>query len=224
MGIRPVEYRPYLTRAFLDQLTTPSDRKLRLFMIECHRRVADVCNQPELHPVLQVFSGHVDGNLSHAELFAAFEKANPRHKSALLTLARAGGLVVTREELTNTAEWVVSVLATQRYPDVKYGDPDYWPKHCDVMHEEDEVRLSWLIDIFGNLFRPVAFDPRWRSESAVALARTAYDTRNFTLLPILADALEEAGCDHPEVLSHCRDPRQVHVRGCWVVDLVLDKS
>ncbi len=54
-----------------------------------------------------------------------------------------------------------------------------------------------------------------------ALARTAYDTRNFTLLPILADALEEAGCDHADVLNHCRDPKLVHVRGCWVVDGVL---
>jgi hypothetical protein len=79
-------------------------------------------------------------------------------------------------------------------------------------------------DIFGNPFRPVAFEPRWRSESAVALARTAYDTRNFTLLPILADALEEAGCDHPDVLAHCRQPDAVHVRGCWVVDGVLGKS
>ena len=55
----------------------------------------------------------------------------------------------------------------------------------------------------------------------IALARTAYDTRNFTLLPILADALEEAGCEHADVLTHCRDPQQVHVRGCWVVDGVL---
>jgi hypothetical protein len=81
-----------------------------------------------------------------------------------------------------------------------------------------------LLDIFGNPFRPVAFDPSWRSESAVALARTAYDTRNFTLLPILADALEEAGCDHPDILAHCRQPDATHVRGCWVVDLVLGKS
>jgi hypothetical protein len=86
------------------------------------------------------------------------------------------------------------------------------------------VAHQLLIDIFGNPFRPVAFDPAWRSESAVALARTAYESRNFTLLPILADALEEAGCDHADILSHCRQPDGVHVRGCWVVDLVLGKS
>lgn len=74
--------------------------------------------------------------------------------------------------------------------------------------------------IVGNPFRPVAFDPRWRSETAVALAAE----RAFDRLPILADALEEAGCDHPDVLAHCRDPHQPHARGCWVVDLVLGKS
>jgi hypothetical protein len=74
-----------------------------------------------------------------------------------------------------------------------------------------------------NPFRPVAFDPRWRSESAVSLARTAYDTRDFTLLPILADALEEAGCDNADVLTHCRGDGP-HVRGCWVVDGVLGKQ
>ena len=58
----------------------------------------------------------------------------------------------------------------------------------------------------------------------MALARTAYDTRNFSLLPILADALEEARCDTAEVLAHCRQPDAVHVRGCWVVDGVLGLS
>ncbi len=86
------------------------------------------------------------------------------------------------------------------------------------------VSLRLFRDIFGNPFRPVAFNPAWRSEAAVALARAAYEARNFTLLPILADALEEAGCDHADVLAHCRQPDAVHVRGCWVVDLVLRKK
>jgi hypothetical protein len=43
-------------------------------------------------------------------------------------------------------------------------------------------------------------------------------------MPILADALQDAGCDNMDVLTHCRDAAQVHVRGCWVVDLVLGKS
>ena len=50
-----------------------------------------------------------------------------------------------------------------------------------------------------------------------------YDDRDFAAMPILADALEEAGCDSANILAHCREPG-VHVRGCWVVDLVLGKS
>jgi hypothetical protein len=88
---------------------------------------------------------------------------------------------------------------------------------------ERAVQANLLRDIFGDPFRPVAFDPAWRSEAAVALARAAYEAGNFTLLPILADALEEAGCDHPDVLAHCRGPGP-HVRGCWVVDGVLGKG
>jgi hypothetical protein len=79
-------------------------------------------------------------------------------------------------------------------------------------------------DIVGNPFRPVVFDPRWRSETAVALASGIYAERAFDRMPILADALEEAGCDHADVLHHCRDPHQPHARGCGVADLVLGKS
>jgi hypothetical protein len=81
-----------------------------------------------------------------------------------------------------------------------------------------------LDEIFGNPFRSLAFDLAWRTDTAVALAKQMYDTRDFTPMPILADALQDAGCENADVLSHCRDPHQVHVRGCWVADLVLGKS
>ena len=106
-----------------------------------------------------------------------------------------------------------------------------WPQHgmaciLQVHRSPESRRLLCAIarDVLIDALRPVAFDPAWRSESAVALARAAYESRNFTLLPILADALEEAGCDNAEVLAHCRQPDATHVRGCWVVDLVLGKS
>lgn len=81
-----------------------------------------------------------------------------------------------------------------------------------------------LRDIFGNPFRPVAFSPGWHTDTAVALARQMYESRDFGATPILADSLQEAGCDSEDVLNHCRDSNQVHVRGCWAVDLVLGKS
>src|SRR5262249_31831698 len=78
-------------------------------------------------------------------------------------------------------------------------------------------------DIFGNPFRPVRFDPAWRTAAAVSLARGMYRGRDFGRLTDLADARQDAGCDTEAVLTHCHRPRP-HVRGCWAVDLVLGKA
>lgn len=78
-------------------------------------------------------------------------------------------------------------------------------------------------DIFGNPFHPVAFDPRWRTEHSVGIAAKMYDERDFAAMPILADALQEAGCENEDILTHCRESG-LHVSGCWVVDSVLGKG
>ncbi|MBP3960761.1 hypothetical protein J8F10_36535 [Gemmata sp. G18] len=75
--------------------------------------------------------------------------------------------------------------------------------------------------VMGNPFQPVTFAPSWRTDTVVALARGMYESRDFSAMPILADALQDAGCNEPALLDHCRDTKQTHVRGCWVVDLVL---
>jgi hypothetical protein len=80
-----------------------------------------------------------------------------------------------------------------------------------------------LRDVFGDPYRPAPFDPRWRSADAAGLARGIHADRAFDRLPILADALEEAGCDNAETLAHCRGPGP-HARGCWVVDRVLGRE
>ncbi|MFO0849874.1 MAG: hypothetical protein U0871_15165 [Gemmataceae bacterium] len=72
-------------------------------------------------------------------------------------------------------------------------------------------------------FRPVAIDPAWRTEAVVGLAAAMYASGGFTPMPILADALEEAGCDDSRILDHCREPGE-HVRGCWVVDRLLGRK
>ncbi|QEL16013.1 hypothetical protein [Limnoglobus roseus] len=77
--------------------------------------------------------------------------------------------------------------------------------------------------VFGNPFRPVAFSPAWRTSTAVGLAEGIYADRAFDRLLILADALQDAGCGDADILGHCRGTGP-HVRGCWVVDLVLGKS
>jgi hypothetical protein len=82
---------------------------------------------------------------------------------------------------------------------------------------------SLLSDIFGNPFRPVVFSKIWRTDSAVSLAQKMYESYDFSLMPLLADLLQDAGCDNPQILEHCRGPGP-HVRGCFVVDACLGKS
>ena len=74
-----------------------------------------------------------------------------------------------------------------------------------------------------NPFRPAAVDPAWRTATARSLARGIDAERAFDRLPILADALQDAGCDSADILTHCRGPGP-HVRGCWVVDFLLGKG
>jgi hypothetical protein len=90
--------------------------------------------------------------------------------------------------------------------------------------ESERVRLGAILrDIFGNPFRPVALDASWLTSDVVALARQMYESRDFTAMPILADALQDAGCEDEAVLSHCRSDGP-HVRGCWVIDLLTGRE
>jgi hypothetical protein len=118
--------------------------------------------------------------------------------------------------------WLKSLFVTSCL-ELLDPDPLQALKGCMVGFVPAEA-CDIIRDIFGNPFRPVTFSPEWRTDTAVTLARTMYDARDFSATAILADALQDAGCDSADILSHCRDPKQVHVRGCWVVDLVLSKE
>jgi len=93
----------------------------------------------------------------------------------------------------------------------------------EVQAGERTAQAALLRDIFGNPFRPVAVDPAWLIPTVTFLARMIYEERSFDQMPDLADALEAAGCANEEILAHCRGPGE-HVRGCWVVDLILGKE
>jgi hypothetical protein len=91
---------------------------------------------------------------------------------------------------------------------------------------ERTAQCALLRDIMGNPFQPVTPNPAWpawNDRTILRLTEGIYADRAFDRLPILADALEEAGCTDEAILSHCRGPGP-HVRGCWVVDLVLGKE
>jgi hypothetical protein len=87
---------------------------------------------------------------------------------------------------------------------------------------ERKAQAGLVRDVFPNPFCPVVRKLAWGTDTVLGLARAAY-TGAFDTLPVLADALEEAGCDCVDILAHCRGPGP-HVRGCWVVDLVLSKE
>ena len=105
----------------------------------------------------------------------------------------------------------------------------YQPAHDLLRLCADAPLDAWrpvpdlLRDIFGNPFRPVACSPEWRTSTVLALAAQMYESRDFSAMPILADALQDAGCDNADVLDHCRGAGH-HVRGCWCVDQILGKE
>ncbi len=130
-----------------------------------------------------------------------------------LTAYRDGIEVAIREMFRGDAMLVVGSLgrATGRI------DPAGEFEHRD-MPLSDVVR-----DIVGYPFRSIAFSPTWRTATTVAIAAGAYADRAFERLPVLADALEDAGCDSEPLLAHLRGPGP-HARGCWALDAVLGKT
>ena len=105
-------------------------------------------------------------------------------------------------------------------PDELWGAVSYF---WEIDPSERHPHSVTIRDIFGNPFRAVTFNSEWRTLSVVSLSQTIYDTRSFDRMPELGDALDRAGCRDQAIIDHCRQPSE-HVRGCWVVDLVLGKE
>ena len=98
-----------------------------------------------------------------------------------------------------------------------------WDRRQAITTQQKKKDAEVVRDLFGNPFRPVPLDASWLTAIVVSLAESVYAGRSFEGMPILGDALEEAGCTNADILGHCRGPGP-HVRGCWVVDLLLGKE
>jgi hypothetical protein len=95
---------------------------------------------------------------------------------------------------------------------------------CGMATERYRAHMLGLVrDVAGSPTRPDSIEPGWRTEAVIGLARGVYADRAYSRLPVLADALEDAGCDQPDLLDHFRGPGP-HYPGCWAVDLVLGQT
>jgi hypothetical protein len=126
--------------------------------------------------------------------------------------------IITREELS--AVYQAEGMRIGPPPSFTPENASYW---LATTKEASKLACRVIREVFGNPFRPVAFSPEWKTDTAMSLAKQMYEAREFGAMPILADALQDAGCDSADVLNHCRGAGP-HVRGCWVVDLVLGKE
>jgi len=202
-----------------------SERKLRLFAIACCQFL--LSEQPDglLRHGIETAERYAEGRSSKAAL--------KRTRQSLSAGRHAISTTSVEENARWWAYWLVEVVNTE----------NAYRVFTEELHRVAELRLttlrpttwrtidpSWqcnlLRDIFGNPFRTRSVDSQWvewNDRIVLRLAQSIYDEYASDRMPILADALEEAGCTDAAILNHCRQPGE-HVRGCWVVDLILGKS
>jgi hypothetical protein len=206
---------------------TASARRLRLFAVACVRRVEDYCPAELDGPVrtaVEQAEQFADGKLTRTQLRRARERFGADYFGDAQTEGEAYAGHAVDAVLEGKLDMVLEAPVRAEHAVPALAHDQHLPPtnpHRHVAELAAQVRLMY--DVFGNPFRPVAFDPAWRTSTAVGLARTMYESRDFAAMPILADALEEAGCSSADILAHCRGDGP-HVRGCWVVDMVLGKS
>jgi hypothetical protein len=215
-----------------------SEQKLRLFGVACCRRVWSLLDDERSRRAVETAEQYADGRASLHQLAAARAEGKAAHTEAQAA-ARAGNAsrcvpasgaayrvarldaVRGASDVTNSCPFAVSGVRRQAANPAHLG--------------ELSVQADILRDIFGNPFRgKPAIDPSWlawNGGTVRRLAASAYEERvlpsgelDGARLAVLADALEEAGCHREVILGHLRQPGSVHVRGCWVLDLLLGKS
>ncbi len=211
-------------RAMLGQVRgRVSDRKLRLFGCACCRR-AGLGRRRKARGAVEAAEGYADGGLGPEDLWAAFVALDGAPEEARR-------VAVPREFGTEGARAVSESLALTVGRKAQPAKPRsragrLGPVGAAAAAAERAAHCVLLREVLGNPFRTVAVSSAWlawEGGTVRRLARALYDERAFDRLPVLADALEEAGCDNADVLNHCRGPGE-HVRGCWVLDLLLGRE
>ncbi len=195
------------------------NRKLRLFAVACCRRAWAGIPDETCRRAVEVAERFADGQARYQDRRATEVAVARLCDSRVIDYRYLAYHVIAGQRYSyhmagmtaTVANWVVTGRPGSQGPEALAESA----AQCDLLRE-----------IFGNPFRPVAIDPACltRNDGTVPrLAQALYDERAFERLPLLADALEDAGCANEDLLGHCRAPAE-HVRGCWVVDFLLGKS
>jgi hypothetical protein len=209
-----------------------SDRKRRLFAVACCRRFAPLCPDARIAFALDVAERYADGQAIDEERLLAEQGVVIAH----IDLRESRLAAEPKVCWSRQAELLTQAACLAVSPGIFYaGDAADYGRLALIAsgrgwlaeEEEEVVQCRLLRDIVGpSPAGAPPFNPAWRvadDRAAEQVARWIYEARAFDDLPILADALEEAGCSDPAILDHCRQGGD-HVRGCWVVDLTLEKS
>jgi hypothetical protein len=196
---------------WLEANQRPSERKVRLFLCSFLWTVCGLLPDEASLRAIAVAERFADGDATAAEL------ARARWEAFELPVLQSPDRTVRR-------------LAQAAHDAATAAGVDLWHEGLDRWGFDDMaegvIQAPLLRDLIGNPFRPVTFNPSWRSWDGGTvrdLAATMYSAKAFDRMPVLADALEDAGCTDADILRHCRGPGP-HVRGCWVVDLILDRT
>ena len=200
-------------------------RKLRLFCCACCRDIWPLLPYQECRDAIALSEAYADGKVEKQTLRETLNLLNELFSQAAVdsnsedeTEGREAGF---RAYCLAAAYDVASLPIIVRKVTAKV---------TGIAEEAGESRPTkgdlcrLLKDVVGPLpFRAAEVEPRWRTATVRRLAAAIYEERAFDRLPVLADALEDASCTDTEILGHCRSGGE-HVRGCWVVDLILGKG
>jgi hypothetical protein len=229
---------PRLMLASLRDAGKLSERKLRLFACACCRRAWHLLLDERSRQAVETAERYADKQADEGSLLSAHEGATRAYRTAqtpvshfssnLARLCSAPELVSRDWIADRDVDGIVVVAEVAAEAVAFAADPVRgsltW---YAAARGEQGVQCSVLRDLVGSLVRPrPALHPSclaWGRETVVSLAAAIYDGRRWDELPVLGDALEEAGCYDWDVLSHCRRPGP-HARGCWLLDAVLGRG
>ncbi|HWG41449.1 MAG TPA: hypothetical protein VN688_01595 [Gemmataceae bacterium] len=201
--------------AFLrDQMKS---RKMRLFACSCCRHIWHRLIDERSRNAVEAAERYAERLITHVDLKRAWGEASEAFQGSLVThYGQSKAALAAKHAADPSCSSLVEAVSYA----ARVG---YSQKEFDA---EKAIQATLLQDLVGNPFRPVSVASSWlawNEGTVVKLAKAIYEDRAFDRLPILADALEEAGCQDQDILDHCRQPGE-HVRGCWVIDLLLGKA